>query len=165
MQILLLTADAQLESPTQFVNEVHCLRHRPVIRLNRDTDDFEGGVIILGSGPQASKGTGGAITYHQILGVDALCLHLPHDLRHCLNIAGGADYGLAAYRHGEDLLATGRILCNHLFSTCVHELLLCRIPLCLRQGVCCRGIREVDVRSHKPVQQYIAGHILRLAAL
>ena len=136
-----------------------------VIRLDGDADHLKGGVIILGPRPQPGKGTGGAIAHHQVFGLDALLLHLAHELGHRLDIPGRADHPLAAHGDVQHLLPLGLLFRHQLAGTLLQVGLGFGGPLRRRQVVIGGGIHKYQLGIHQAVQQQVAGHIVRLGAL
>ena len=83
-------------------------------RRNRNAHHLEGGVVVLGPQKQTIIGSLGANGTQQIPGVNIQLCKLPHDFRHCLDIAQNTGGIGAAGRHIIHLFPPGRILGNNL---------------------------------------------------
>ena len=129
---------------------------------HRNTDDLKGGFEILGTCQQAAKGAHRAETAHQVLGLDALFFHLPHDFGDGIDIAGCTDHAASAHRDIVGVNPLFFVFCYDFFGLLCQEgrgfLTLFRFRK-IRIG---RGVDKVYIGAHHPVQDQVARTVIRL---
>ena len=154
--------DAQLIFRGQLVDELGNLFGAAVSGAYRDTDHLKGSLEVLGASQQTAEGTHRAVAADQILGLNALFLHLLHDLGDGVDITGCTHQAASAHRYIIRMDALLFIFSHDLLGLLGQEGSGLFALFRLRQVGIGGGIDEVHIRAHHAVEDQVARAVIRL---